>query len=191
MCSRRARGSSPVSPALTVQSLAVVNDAHEALLARLRHIIEETPTSGALNAAKQPYHPTRFAGAVERRSGEGAKLVEYMREKVYEGPTDGYDALIAAGRPDLTAEAVVADSDGPWASLFTEADRTAARARLGAMQRAHQQVLEAAEAIEVEHDREIVALANRSRTAKGMPALTEEQKADMMARRAAQRVSKT
>ena len=66
-----------------------MNDAHKALLARLRQIIEETPTSGALNAAKKPYRPTRFAGAIERRSGDGTKLVEYMRERVYGGPTDG------------------------------------------------------------------------------------------------------
>jgi hypothetical protein len=167
-----------------------MSEAHKALLARLRQIIEETPESGALNAAEQPYHPSRFEGAVERRSGDGAKLVEYMREKVYEAPTDGYDALIAAGRPDLTAEAVVANAEAPWASLFTEADRIAARSRLGAMQRAHQQAVDTAEAIAVEHDREIVALANKSRTAKGKPALTAEQEAEMMARRAAERAAK-
>src|SRR5436305_15007727 len=100
-------------------------------------MIAETPASGALNAAKQPYYPTRFAGAVERRSDNEGKLVEYIREKVHAAPTDGYDALIAAGRPDLTAEALVADPDAPWASLFTEADRTAAGARLGSMQQAH------------------------------------------------------
>lgn len=167
-----------------------MSDAHKALLARLREIIEETPGSGALNAAKQPYYPTRFAGAVERRSGNGAKLVDYIREKVHEAPTDGYDALIAAGRPGLTAEALVADADAPWSSLFTEADRTAARTRLGAMQQAHEHAVDAAEALAVEHDREIVALANNRRIERGKPALTPDQEAEMMARRAAERAAK-
>jgi len=90
-----------------------MNEAQKALLARLREIIEETPTSGALNAAGQPYYPSRFAGAVERRASDGARLVEYMLEKVYEPPTDGYDALIAAGRSDLSVEALAADQTAP------------------------------------------------------------------------------
>jgi hypothetical protein len=107
----------------------VITEAHDALLARLREIIKETPKSGALNAAEQPYYPTRFEAAVERRSGDGARLVDYMREKIHQAPTDGYDALIAAGRPDLTAEAVVADAGAPWASFDRIASREPASAR--------------------------------------------------------------
>jgi hypothetical protein len=167
-----------------------MNDAERALLARLRQIIEETPSSGALNAAKQPYYPKRFEGAIERRSDDGARLVDYMKEKVHKAPTEGYDALIAAGRPDLTAEAVVADDKAPWASLFTDADRSAAHTRLEVMQHAHQDTLDVAEAIAVGHDQEIVALTNERRVASGKPPLAEEQKAEIMARRAAERASK-
>jgi hypothetical protein len=57
---------------------------------------------------------------------------------VHQSPTDSYNALIKAGRPDLTAEAVVAaDADAPWASEFTDKDRAAARPRVGVMLAAH------------------------------------------------------
>lgn len=90
----------------------MTSKAHEPLLGRVREIIKETPKSGALNAAKQPYYPTRFEAAVERRSGDGARLVDYIRAKIHEAPTSGYDALIAVGRPDLTAEAVTPAQPG-------------------------------------------------------------------------------
>jgi hypothetical protein len=52
-----------------------MNPAQMALLDRLREIIEETPKSGALNAAKQPLHVNRFAQAVEARAEDGDALV--------------------------------------------------------------------------------------------------------------------
>jgi hypothetical protein len=59
------------------------------------------------------------------------------------------------------------------------------------MQLAHQEASDAAEAHAVEHDREIAALANDRRIAGGKPALTPEQEAEMMARRAAERAGKS
>lgn len=169
----------------------MMTDAHRALLGRLRWIIEETPRSGALNAGKQPYYPTRFEGAAERRAEDGDQLVTYMREKTNEEkPTDGYNALIEAGRPDLTAEAVVADGEATWSSLFTDEDRAAASARLGTMEQAHQQELQSLEAEAVEHDRKIVTKVSESRVAKGKPVLTPEQEAEMLARMAAERAAK-
>jgi hypothetical protein len=134
-----------------------VNEAQTALLDRLRELIDETPRSGALNAAKQPLYVTRFAQAVERRAKDGPALVEYVRAKVHEPATSSYTALIEVGRADLTVEALVADADAAWASEFTRADREAAHARLGKMLAAHQETLDAAEATAVAEDRKIVA----------------------------------
>jgi hypothetical protein len=164
-----------------------VNPAQKALLERLREIVEETPKSGALNAGNRTLYVTRFAQAVEARAEDGEALVAYVRSKVYDAPMASYTALIAAGRPDLTVEAVVADGDADWASAFTDEDRTAAQGRLGTMIEAHRRSLEAAEAKAVEHDRSILAQVSASRVAKGKPELTPEQEATMLADRAAKR----
>jgi hypothetical protein len=134
-------------------------------------------------------HVNRFAQAVERRSEDGAALVAYVRAKIHKKATDSYTALVAAGRPDLTVEALVADADGAWASEFSEHDRAAAQERLGTMIEAHQGEQEAAEAAAVEHDKEIVADVSAGRIAKGRPALTPEQEADMLQRLAARRAA--
>jgi hypothetical protein len=168
----------------------VVNPAQKALLARLRDLIVETPKSGALNAAKKPLYVTRFAQAVERRADDGAALVEYVRAKIHEPPTEGYNQLIEAGRPDLTVEAVVADADAAWASEFSEGDRAAASERLGSMLQADKSKREAAEADAVLHDRKIVALVNRRRLADGKLELTAQQESEILARRAAERRGK-
>ena len=164
-----------------------MNAAHRALLRRLRELIEETPKSGALNAGKKPLHVTRFAQAVERRAEDGPALVKYARAKVHANATSSYSSLVEAGRPDLTVEAVVADADAEWASEFTEADRAAARARLGTMVEAQLEKQEAAEAEAVAHDRKIAADVSALRIAKGKPTLTPEQEANMMKDRADKR----
>jgi hypothetical protein len=164
-----------------------VDAAQHALLARLRELVIETPGSGALNAGNKPYHPTRFAQAVERRADDGAALVKYVRSKVQGPSTDGYDALIAAGRPDLTVEAVVADADAAWAPAFTDADREAAKARLGTMVEADRARRADAEASAVAKDRKIVALMNDRRSADGKPPLNPKQEAQVMASLATKR----
>jgi hypothetical protein len=155
-----------------------MNDAQMVLLARLRDIVDETPRSGALNAAGRPLYVTRFSQAIEARAEDGPTLVEYVRS---------YNALIRAGRADLTAEAVVADFEAPWASEFTDDDRAAARARLGAMLEAHSKELAADEAAAVEHDRVIVVNVNVRRAAEGKPHLTTEQERGILDRLAARR----
>lgn len=99
----------------------------------------------------------------------------------------GYSALIEAGRPELTIEAVVADADAVWASEFTDADRAAARERLGTMEEAHRKRQEEVEAVAVAHDQKIVADVSERRIAQGKPPLTSEQEAEMLTRLAAKR----
>ena len=164
-----------------------MNASQKALLVRLRDLIDETPKSGALNAGKKPLHVTRFAQAVERRAENGAALVEYVRAKIHEPATDGYNALIEAGRSDLTVEAVVAKADAAWASEFTADDRVAARERLGSMLEADQAKREAAEVEAVAKDRRILAIVNRRRVAEGKPELAPQQESEVLARRAAER----
>lgn len=166
-----------------------VNSAQTALLARLREIIEETPKSGALDAGKRPLRVTRFQQAVERRADDGDALVAYARAKIWESVTSGYSALVDAGRSDLTVEAVVADANGPWASEFTDEDRTAAQGRLDDMIEEHREAQEPAEAEAVARDRKIVAQVSARRIAKGKPALTQEQEADMLKKLVAERAA--
>jgi hypothetical protein len=169
--------------------VCIVNHAQQALLTRLRDIVVETPNSGAVDAAKRPLRISRFAPAVERRAEDGPALVKYVRGKVYAAPSSSYDALIVAGRPDLTVEALVADPDAAWAGEFSDADRAAANQRLGDMIEAHRATTDAAEAQAVTQDRRIMALVNERRIAKGMRELTPAQEADMLKERSAKRVA--
>ena len=164
-----------------------MNRAQNALLVRLREIVEETPNSGALTAGGRPLRVSAFARAVEARAEHGAALVRYVRAKVHQAPMASYSALIEAQRPDLPVEAVVADADAEWATEFTDEDRAAARQRLGEMIETHRKAWEAVEATAVAHDRKITARVSASRVAKGKPALTPEQDANMLKERSARR----
>lgn len=164
-----------------------MNAAQTQLLTRLRELVDETPESGALNAGGRPLQITRFSQAVEARAEDGPALVEYVKAKVHARPTASYSALVQAGRPDLTPEALAADPDAPWADEFNDEDRAKANERLGAMLEAHRQQTEAVEAKALEYDRKIVANVNARRIDKGRPALTPEQEATMLGDRAAER----
>ena len=166
-----------------------MNPAQNALLVRLREIVEETPNSGALTAGGRPLHVSAFARAVEARAEDGPALVHYARAKVRQAPMASYSALIEAQRPDLTVEAVVADADAEWATEFTDEDRAAAGHRLGDMIETYRKAREAVEATAVAHDRKIVARVSASRVAKGKPALTPEQDSTMLKERSARRAA--
>lgn len=165
----------------------IVNDAQTALLARLRELVEETPTSGAVTAAGRPLHVSQFSQAIESRADDGQALVEYVQAKVHARPTVSYSSLIKAGRPDLTPEALAADADAPWAAEFTDADRAAAQARLGEMLEIHRRQAEAAEAQAADDAQRIVDRVSASRVASGKEPLTPEQEQDMLDNLAARR----
>jgi hypothetical protein len=165
----------------------LVNDAQNALLARLREIIDHAPRSGAQTAGGKPLNLTHVSKAVENRADDGPALVKYVRSKVQGSPTSSYEQLIAAGRADLTLEAVVADVEAAWASEFTDADRSAAQVRIGQMVEAHRDARETAAATAVAHDRGTVQRVNDSRVGKGKPAMTQDQEDDMLRNLAARR----
>ncbi len=164
-----------------------MNDAQNALLARLREIVEQAPTSGAQTAAGNPLHLTHIAKAVENRADDGPALVKYVRTKVQGPPSSSYEQLIAAGRADLTLEAVVADADAAWATEFTDEDRSAAHARIGEMVETHREAREAAATQAVANDRKTLERVNESRVGKGKPAMTPEQEDEMLRNLAARR----
>jgi hypothetical protein len=167
-----------------------VNDAQNALLARLREIVEQAPTSGARTAAGRPLQLTHLAKAVENRTDDGPGLVKYARSKVQGPPSSSYEQLIAAGRADLTIEAVVADVEAPWASEFSDDDRAAAQARIGRMVEAHREAREAAAGEAIAQDRKTLERVNESRVGKGKPAMTQDQEDDMLRGLAARRDSR-
>jgi hypothetical protein len=165
----------------------LVNDAQNALLSRLREIVEQAPSSGAKTAAGKPLYLTHVSKAVENRMDDGPALVKYVRSKVQGPPSTSYEQLIAAGRADLTLEAIVADVDAAWASEFTDDDRAAAQARIGRMVEAHREAREAAAGEAVAQDRKTLERVNESRVAKGKPAMTQTQEDDMLKNLAARR----
>ena len=164
-----------------------MNDAENALLSRLREIVEEVPRSGAETAAGKPLYLTHVSKAIENRADDGPELVKYVRGKVQGPPSSSYERLIAAGRADLTIEAVVADVEAPWASEFSDDDRSAAQARIGKMVEAHREGREAAAAEAVAQDRKTLERVNESRVGKGKPAMTQDQEDDMLKNLAARR----
>jgi hypothetical protein len=168
-----------------------VNDAQKALLVRLRELVEQAPRSGAQTAGGKPLHLTHVSKAVENRADDGPALVKYVRSKVQGPPTTSYEQLIAAGRADLTLEAVVADVEAAWASEFTDRDRSAAQARIGQMVEAHREARETAAADAVAQDRKTLARVNESRAGKGKPAMTPRQEDDMLTSLAARRGKRT
>jgi hypothetical protein len=158
------------------------------LRADLHRIIEETPRSGALNAAKQPLYVNRFRQAVEAREHDDDALLAYVAEKVTEPVTTGYNALLEADALELTVEWLVADEAKPYAGLpELVAVRPAARTRLGEQRSIIAERKRAAEEQAVARDREIVADVNARRSAKGQPPLTSDQETDMLARLARKR----
>ena len=164
-----------------------MNDAQKALLARLREIVEQAPRSGAQTAAGNPLYLTHVAKAVENRVDDGPALVEYVRSKALGPPTSSYERLIAAGRADLTIEAVVADGEATWATEFSDDDRSAAQARIGQMLEAHREARETAAGEALAQDRKTLERVNESRIGKGKPALTEAQEDEMLGSLAARR----
>lgn len=101
------------------------------LAADLRRQIEQLPRRGIRDAAGNPYNPSYYKRGLQKAIEAGGTAVpDFVRRYVYKSPSDGYLKLEDADSLDLACEALVADESKPYAHLFSEADRAAARARL-------------------------------------------------------------
>ena len=144
-------------------------DAVAQLVSDLHSQIDQLKPRGIKNNAGKPYNPAHYKrgldDAIERG---GLEVVEYVRRYLYKPPSDGYKRLEDADSLDLACESLVLDADKPYASLFTDEDRMAARERLGSH-------IKAIESRKAKHRSHIVALRNESRAKRGLPPLTDEQ----------------
>jgi hypothetical protein len=110
-----------------------MNEHHEvaALISDLYWQIDQMKARGVKDRAGNPYNPSYYKrglqGAIDRGDTE---VVSYIKRFLYKPPSDGYKKLEDADSLDLACETLVADADKPYATLFSNDDRTAARARL-------------------------------------------------------------
>jgi hypothetical protein len=141
-------------------------DAVEALVSDLHWQIDQLRPRGIKDNAGNPYTPSYYKrgldNAIERG---GLAVVEYVRRYLYKPPSDGYKKLEDADSLDLTCESLVADEAKPYAQLFSDSDRTAARQRLAP----HMEAIETRKA----EDRTRIEAARAELRAKGLPPRSE------------------
>jgi hypothetical protein len=101
-----------------------------ALIRDLHWQIEQLRPRGIKDAAGNPYNPSYYkrglGNAIERG---GLEVAEYMRRYLNNPPSDGSKKLEDADSLDLACEALVADETNPYAHLFSDQERAAARER--------------------------------------------------------------
>jgi tetratricopeptide (TPR) repeat protein len=106
-------------------------DAIAALISDLHWQIDQLQPRGIKDNAGNPYNPSYYKRGLQNAIDRGGVAVaDYVRRYLYKPPSDGYKKLEEADSLDLACEALVADENKPYAYLFTERDRAAARARL-------------------------------------------------------------
>jgi tetratricopeptide (TPR) repeat protein len=102
-----------------------------ALISDLNWQIDQIHRRGIKDNAGNPYRPSYYQRGLKNAIDRGGRAVaEYVRGYVYKPPSEGYRKLEEADSLDLASEALVADESKPYAHLFSDADREAARARL-------------------------------------------------------------
>jgi tetratricopeptide (TPR) repeat protein len=86
---------------------------------------------GIKNSAGSPYNPSYYKRGLQTAIDRGGLAVaDYIRRYLSKPPSDGYRKLEDANSLDLACEALIADPDKPYAHLFTDSERDAARARI-------------------------------------------------------------
>lgn len=97
----------------------------------LRWQIDQMPVRGIRDKAGNPYNPSYYKRGLQNAVNDGGGAVpEFVRGYLRRSPSDGYKKLEEKNSLDLACEALVADETKPYAHLFTEDDRVAARKRL-------------------------------------------------------------
>jgi len=102
-----------------------------ALVHDLHWQIDQFAPRAIKDKAGNPYNPSYYKRGLKNAIDQGGLAVaEYVRRYVYKPPSQGYRRLEDADSLDLACEALVADDTKPYAHLFSDDDRAAARARL-------------------------------------------------------------
>jgi hypothetical protein len=137
-------------------------DAVDALISDLQWQVEQMRPRGIKNKAGQPYNPSYYKRGLEKAIDSGGLAVPaFVRGYLDKGPSDGFQKLEEAVSLDLACEWLIADESKPYAHLFSDADRTAARARLAP----HVDAVEQRQAAEGAR----IAAATERLRAKGLP----------------------
>lgn len=113
------------------------HDKVHALISDLYWQIDQMKPRGIKDAAGNPYNPSYYKRGLQEAIDKGdSEVVAYVRRFLSKPPSDGYKKLEDADSLDLACEALVADADKPYASLFSDADRRTACERLAPYQAA-------------------------------------------------------
>jgi hypothetical protein len=113
------------------------------LVGDLHWQIDQLPRRGIKGSTGNPYNPSYYKRGLQKAIEAGGVAVpDYVRRYLYKSPSDGFQRLEDADSLDLACEALVEDASKPYAHLFTEEDRAAARMRLAP----HRQAIDARKA---------------------------------------------
>lgn len=103
----------------------------DALTSDLHEQIDQFKPRRIKNKVGGQYVPSRYKPALEAAVARGGlEVVAFVQRFVHKPPSDAYKQLEDADSLDLACEVLVADDSKPYAYLFTDADRVAARERL-------------------------------------------------------------
>src|SRR3954452_16734026 len=106
-------------------------EAIAALVSDLHWQIDQLRPRGIKDNAGNPYNPSYYKRGLQNAIDRGGVAVaDYVRRYLYKPSSDGYKKLEDADSLDLACEALVADAGKPYAHLFSDGDRLAARTRL-------------------------------------------------------------
>ena len=172
----------------TQLSWVVVDQAHRALLAEIRHRLEAVRDDPkVVNTGGSNYWGPYVTRAVSVREHDGPALVQYVKGVLRKsGESQGWNALLEADRLNLSFEDMVLSADEPIRGLFDDEDREIAEQLLGVQGAEISRRRDAAEAVATAYDQRIVGDVAARRRAAGKP-WTAEIEAQMLADRAERR----
>jgi hypothetical protein len=102
-----------------------------ALVGDLQWQIDQMRARRITNTAGNPYNPSHYKRGLEDAIERGGLAVaDYVKSYLYKPPSGGFKKLETVESLDLACEALVASEDKPYASLFSDEDRDAARERM-------------------------------------------------------------
>jgi hypothetical protein len=123
----------------------------------------------------------RVRMAIDNRAEDGPALVKYIKDLLRKSESEGWNALLEAGRLDLSFEDMVANTTDPLiAGLFSDEDRELATRLLGQQNAVIQERRTAAEDEALARDRRLTAMVREKALSKGEE-WTPEREAMVMA----------